>query len=153
MCDASSSSATTLMAACITVSHDTALLCARSATCTLVCSRKEAFVLVSYVQPRGMYKVSPASSSVAYHRNKLACRFANLSRAFLVVSVDVFVHARAQTTQNISMLGFQLVRSYVRSTDTSAQQGRKHFAIPKLLARNVPFHLRLVFTRFGKQRT
>ena len=155
MCDASSSSATTLMAACITVSHDTALLCARSATCTLVCSRKEAFVLVSYVQPRGMYKVSPASSSVAYHRNKLACRFANLSRAFLVVSVDVFVHARAraQTTQNVSMLGFQLVRSHVRSTDTSAQQGRKHFAIPKLLARNVPFHLRLVFTRFGKQRT
>ena len=62
-------------------------------------------MLVSYVQPRGMYKVSPASSSVAYHRNKLACRFANLSRAFLVVSVDVFVHARAQTTQNVSMLG------------------------------------------------
>ena len=157
MCDASSSSATTLMAACITVSHDTALLCARSATCTLVCSRKEAFVLVSYVQPRGMYKVSPASSSVAYHRNKLACRFANLSRAFLVVSEDVFVHtrarARAKTTQKISMLGFQLVRSYVRSTDTSAQQGRKDFAIPKLLARNVPFHPRLVFTRFGKQRT
>ena len=100
MCDASSSSATTLIAACITVSHDTALLCARSATCTLVCSRKEAFVLVSYVQPRGMYKVSPASSSVAYHRNKLACRFANLSRAFLVVSVDVFVHARARARKN-----------------------------------------------------